>query len=381
MTNSQPDDLAPPQIAITGVGVASAFGRGVQPVLDGVLAGRPAFGPVTRFSAGRCRVQVDAELPGSPVLAAELGAVIDDACAAAGLDAEDRAAAVLLLALHSDGAAARNSLALTVVGDTAAGVAARCGLPRPARIYATACTAGSSAIADAGAMITSGRASLVIVAAGFLVDADSLALFDAGRTLARDGQVRPFSAGRRGLLLGDGVAAVVLEPASAARRRGVPVLARLAGWGRAGDAYHVCQPHPGGAGLARAISAALDRAQVEPAEIGYINANGTGTHYSDSAEAAALHRALGGHAATIPVSSTKSLHGHALEGSALLELVVTVLAMRAGFLPVNAGYLAPDADCDLDLVLGTAREGRPRYALSLNAAFGGASTALLVAAA
>jgi len=381
MTNSQADDLARPEVAITGVGVASAFGRGPGPVLDGVLAGQPAFGPVTRFSAGRCRVRTDAERPGSPLLAAELGAVIDDACATAGLSPADRAAAVFLLALHSDGAAARDPSAATVVGDTAAVAAARCGLPPPARIYATACTAGSSAIADAGAMITSGRAALVIVAAGFLVDADCLALFDAGRTLARDGQVRPFSAGRRGLLLGDGVAAVVLEPAPAARRRGVPELARLAGWGRAGDAYHVCQPHPDGAGLARAIGAALGRAQVGPAQIGYINANGTGTVSSDSSEAAALHRALGSYADAIPVSSTKSLHGHALEASALLELVITVLAVRAGFLPVNAGYLAPDAECELDLVLGTAREGRPRYALSLNAAFGGACTALVVAAA
>jgi 3-oxoacyl-[acyl-carrier-protein] synthase II len=380
MVNPEPRDFRRPEVAITGVGVVSAFGRGAQPVLDGVLAGRPAFGPVSRFSVQHCRVQVAAELPGSPVLAAELGAVIDDACATAGLSPADRAAAVLLLALHSDAGAARNPSAATITGDTATAAAALGGLPRPARIYATACVAGSTAVADAAALIASRRAALVVVAAGFLVDADTLALFDAGRALARDGQVRPFSAGRQGLLLGDGVAAVVLEPVLAAQRRGARELARLAGWGRAGDAYHVCQPHPAGAGLARAIKAALDRAQVEPAEIGYVNANGTGTRYSDSSEAAALHSALGSHAARVPVSSTKSVHGHALEASALLELVVTVLALRAGFLPVNAGFLAPDADCELDLVLST-REERPRYALSLNAAFGGASTALLVAAA
>lgn len=363
------------------MGVTSAFGRGTETLLDGVSSGRPAFGQVSRFDSERCRVKVAAELPGAPVLAAELTAVIDDACDTAGLDHDDRAAAVLLLALHSDPVAARDPAASSVNGATAAEVALRSGLPCPARIYATACVAASTAIADAAAMITSGRAGQVVVAAGYLVEADSFGLFDAGRALAGDGQVRPFSAGRRGMLLGDGAAAVVLEPAAAAHRRGAPVLARLAGWGRAGDAYHVCQPRPDGSGLARAISAALSRARVDGADIGYVNANGSGTAFADASEAAALHRALGGYAGQVPVSSTKSVHGHALEASALLELVVTVLALRAGLLPVNAGFLAPDAACQLDLILGAAREARPRYGLSLNAAFGGANTALLVEAA
>jgi 3-oxoacyl-(acyl-carrier-protein) synthase len=219
-----------------------------------------------------------------------------------------------------------------------------------------------------------------VVAAGYLVDADSFALFDGARVLARDGQVRPFSVGRQGMLLGDAVAAVVLESAATARARGAPPLAWLAGWGRAGDAYHVVQPSPAGSGLARAIGAALRRARIDPADIGYVNANGTGTSYADASEAAALHAALGSHARKVPVSSTKSVHGHALEASALLELVLTVLAVRTGLLPVNAGFLGPDADCELELVLGAAREERCRYALSLNAAFGGASTTLVVAA-
>ena len=114
--------------------------------------------------------------------------------------------------------------------------------------------------------------------------------------------------------------------------------------------------------------------------MGYVNANGTGTPQSDAAEAAALHRAFGECIGGVPVSSTKSVHGHALEASALLELVVTVLALRSGLLPVNAGFLEPDADCELDLVLDTPRAALPRYAMSVNFAFGGANTALLVGA-
>lgn len=373
---------APPdRVVITGMSATSAFGRGTEPLLAGALGGRPAFAPVGRFSVQRRKAKAAAELPGNPVLADELADVITRACDMAALGSPERGSATLLLALHTDAAAARQSGAPSVTGTTAATVAARTGLPQAPRVYATACVAASTAIADAAAMIVSGRAGQVVVAAGYLVDEDSFALFDGGRVLARDGQVRPFSWGRQGLLLGDGVAAVVLESAASASRRGASPLAWLAGWGRAGDAYHVCQPSPDGSGLGLAIGAALRRAGVDPAGVGYVNANGSGTGYADSSEAAALRRALGAHAGDVPVSSTKSVHGHALEASALLEFVLTVLVVRAGRLPVNAGFLAPDQDCRLNLVLGAATEVSCRYALSLNAAFGGASTALLVAAA
>ena len=378
---SRPDEPGAVQIVITGIGVSTAFGRGDGPLLDGLASGQPAFRPAARFDTSGCRATMTAGLPGDPKLGVELAAVIEQACQRAELGAADRIAADFLLALHTDHDAARDPAATDVVGAVPAEISAATGLAYPARIYTTACVAGSTAVADAAALISTGRTARVIVAAGFLVDADSFRLFDAGRTLAVDGQVRPFSSGRKGMLLGDGLAAVVVESAQAARRRGAEVLALLAGWGRAGDAFHVVQPHPAGTGLARAIAAALDRGKVAPAEVGYINANGSGTTFADASEAAAIHRAFEAAADSVCVSSTKSLHGHALEASSLVELVVTVLALRVGLLPVNAGFLAADPACQLDLVLGASRQARPRYALSLNAAFGGASTALLLAAA
>jgi 3-oxoacyl-[acyl-carrier-protein] synthase II len=374
-------DPARPDVVITGLGVTTALGRGGEPLLAAALAGKPAFAEVTRFGTEGRRSRAAATLPGAPALARELTAVLADAAGQAGLSAADRAATPFLLALHSDPAAARDPAAPVITGDTATQVAAAAGLPAPARVYTTACVAATTAVADAAAAITAGRADRLVVAAGFLVDADCFAQFDAGRTLAPDGQVRPFSSGRRGLLLGDGVAAVVLESAASARARGAVPLARLAGWGRAGDAYHVCQPRPDGTGLARAITAALTRAGVSPAEIGYVNASGSGTSYSDPSETAALVLALGPRGGGVAVSSTKSVHGHALEASGLVELAVTVLAQRAGALPVNAGYLAPDPACDLHLVLEPGAPPGPGYALTVNAAFGGANTALLVAAA
>ncbi|OLF19187.1 beta-ketoacyl-[acyl-carrier-protein] synthase family protein [Actinophytocola xanthii] len=356
------------RVGITGLAATSALGRGTQAQLAGALAGAAAFGPVRRFDTGRRRVTAAATLPDASSLADELAEVVSEACA--GLGATERAETPLLLGLHGHPDAGRSPEATTAA--FAGELAQRSGLAGVARVYTCACVSGSTAVADAAARIRSGRSERVVVAAGYLVEPDQFALFDAGRALAADGAARPFSAGRDGLLLGDAVSAVVLEPVAARE-----VLAEVAGWGRAGDAHHVVRPDPDGHGLARAITAALRRGRIRPDEVGYVNANASGAD-GDSAEAVALRRAFG--AARPPVSSTKSVHGHGLEGSGLLELVITVLGLRAGKLPVNVGHLGPDPACDVDLVLDGPRRAASPYAVSVNAAFGGANTALLVRA-
>jgi 3-oxoacyl-[acyl-carrier-protein] synthase II len=373
----------PGSVVITGAAVLSAFGDGDGPLLSAALDGRPAFGPVRRFGVSGRRTGHAATCPGAPVLADELTRMIGQACDQAGLSAAQRAGCPLHLAVHGDPALPR----VPADGRRAHGadafadaVARRGGLSRASRAYTSACVASSTAVADAAAAVARGRADAIVVAAGYLVDADQFAVFDAGQALARDGRVRPFSAGRGGLLLGDAVVAVVVESAAAARARRARPLARLAGWGRAGDAHHVCKPRPDGDGLARAITDALHRAQLRPEHIGYVNAHGSGSQVSDTAECAALHRALGDSAAAVPVSSTKSVHGQALEAGALLELVVTMSALRAGKLPVNAGYLGPDPSCPLSLILDGSADTASEYGLSLTMAFGGANTALLVGA-
>ncbi|MEV0428790.1 beta-ketoacyl synthase N-terminal-like domain-containing protein [Micromonospora sp. NPDC050495] len=371
-------------LRITGVHALSALGRGADALLAGVLAGTPAFTPVRRFDTAGRRVTVAATLPDVGTLADELTDAVDHACRAAGLDRAHRAGAALFLATHGgppslpvpDGPG--NGDTGPQVPALAGHLARRCGLGGPTRVYTTACVSASTAVADAATLIGRGDLDRVVVAAGYLVEPDQYALFDAGRALAADGAVRPFSAGRQGLLLGDGVVAVVLEAARAAAARGAPTLATVAGWGRAGDAYHPCQPDPRGLGLARAVEAALRRAGLPPEAVGYVNANATGTAYSDAAEAAALGRVFGAAAGRLPVSSTKAVHGHALEASGLLELVVTVLALGHGKLPVNAGWLGPDENCPLDVVTHAPRSTSTAHALTLNAAFGGANTALLV---
>jgi 3-oxoacyl-[acyl-carrier-protein] synthase II len=369
-------------VAVTGMAAVTAFGRGTGALCDAVFAGRTAFGPVTRFDVSGRRARSAATLDAPVGLAEELAGVAEEACRSAGLDSPLWDSCPVLLAAHADPALARSpdpARAAAGAAGSAAQLASRCGLGPAIRAYTTGCVAASTAVIDAALMIRSGRAERVLVVAGYLVDADYFAAFDAGRALSPAGSVRAFSRDRDGMLLGDAVAAVLLESAEAAERRGAPQFGLVAGWGRAGDAYHVCQPRPDGAGLARAIGAALGRAGLPVDRIGYVNAHGTGTAQSDAAETAALHRALGGHARQVPVSSTKSAHGHTLEASALLELIITVLALRHGRLPVNASFRERDPDCALNLVLEPA-SADAEYALSVNAAFGGANTALVVRA-
>ncbi|MFC1415656.1 beta-ketoacyl synthase N-terminal-like domain-containing protein [Streptacidiphilus cavernicola] len=373
----------PDDVVVTGAAVLSAFGPGIDPLLSAALDGAPAFGPVTRFDVSGRRVGQAATLPGSPVLADELVRMIDRACDRAGLSAARRGDCPLHLAVHGDPdlpRAAAEDRAAHGADAFGRAVARRGGLSAAVRVYTSACVASSTALADAAATVARGQADRIVVAAGYLVEADQFAVFDAGRALAKDGRVRPFSTGRGGLLLGDGVVAVLVESAAAARLRRAEPLARLSGWGRAGDAYHVVKPRPDGAGLARAITDALHRAGLRPEQVGYVNAHGSGAPLSDTAESAALHRALGGAAAGVPVSSTKSVHGQALEAGALLEVVVTMAALRAGKLPVNAGYLGPDPTCPLNLVLDQAAGSSADHGLSLTTAFGGANTAILVGA-
>jgi 3-oxoacyl-[acyl-carrier-protein] synthase II len=370
----------PGSVVISAVSVLSAFGRGVEPLLSAAIEGRPAFQPVERFDVGGRRAKSAAAASGSPDLAQELLRAVGEVCDEAGLSRAERLDCRLFLAVHGDPSLARTAIAdrLGHGADVFAATIARAGgLSDTARVYTSACVAASTAVADAAALIARGRAKRVVVAAGYLVEPDQFGLFDAGRALAVDGRVRPFSAGRGGLLLGDAVCAIVIEAADVCR---VEPLVRIAGWGRSGDAYHVCQPRPDGTGLARAIAAALHRGSIQPTDIGYVNAHGSGTKQSDVAETAALRFALGDAADKVTVSSTKSIHGQALEAGALLELIVTSAALRAGRLPVNAGFLGPDDDCRLNLVLEPAAATNHEYALSLNVAFGGANTALLVGA-
>jgi 3-oxoacyl-[acyl-carrier-protein] synthase II len=252
--------------------------------------------------------------------------------------------------------------------------------------FCSACASSAIAIGEAARKIRYGEASLM-VAGGVeaLIYPSVLHAWEALRTLAEPDPLsisrscKPFSKNRTGMVLGEGAAFFVLEAWDHAQSRGAEILAELKGFASTSDSVHLTKPSV--AGQAHAMCAALKDANLQPQEIGYINAHGTGTQANDSTEAAAIREVFGTHAATLPVSSTKAVHGHLLGGASALELLITLKSLRDGRVPPTANLDQIDPECVLDHVLVQSRETpNLRYAMSNSFAFGGTSGVLIAAA-
>ena len=176
------------------------------------------------------------------------------------------------------------------------------------------------------------------------------------------------------MILGEGGAMLVLEPLERARARGARIHAEIVGFGMSADAGHITQPTVEGAALA--MRSALRDARIRPEQVGYINAHGTATQVNDPTETAAIRAVFGAHAGRLAVSSTKSMHGHALGAAGALEAVATVLALRNGVLPPTAGFRQADPECDLDIIPNQARKADVEFGISNSFAFGGLNAVL-----
>jgi nodulation protein E len=187
-------------------------------------------------------------------------------------------------------------------------------------------------------------------------------------------QARPFSADRKGMVLGEGAGMLMLEPLERAKARGATILAELVGFGMSADAADLIAPDVGG--MSRAMQGALDDAKMTPRDVQYINAHGTGTTANDETETKALHQVFGAHAERLAISSTKSMVGHALGAAGALEAVATAMAVRDGVAPPTIGYLGRDPACDLDYVPNEARKMNIDVALSNSFAFDGLNAVL-----
>ena len=248
------------------------------------------------------------------------------------------------------------------------------GITGPSFTFSTACSSAGHAIGHAFRMIKHGDAPLAITGGSEAPFSwGLLKSWEAMRVVSPD-ICRPFSKGRTGMVLGEGAAMFVLEPLEAALARGARIHAEIIGFGMSSDATHITQPSQAGASLA--MRGALREAGIVPEEIGYINAHGTGTIANDVSEAAAIRNVFSDHTHRIAVSSTKSLHGHALGAAAALEAAATVLALRDGVLPPTANFLGPDPDCDLNVIANEARVVQVGHALSNSFAFGGMNAVL-----
>ncbi len=242
-----------------------------------------------------------------------------------------------------------------------------------------ACASGTAAIGVAAELIRRGEAELALAGGYDALSEFVFSGFDSLRALSET-RARPFDRRRDGLTLGEGAGFVVLESRESMERKERRPIAWVRGYGSAADAFHMTRPTPTGAGLARAVEAALSEARVSAAEIGFISSHGTATRFNDAMEAAAYQRVFGQRARTIPINSIKGAIGHTLGAAGALEVIMTALVLASGIVPPTAGHDERDPECELDIVAGCARElsERPRFALSVSSAFAGTNAALVL---
>jgi 3-oxoacyl-[acyl-carrier-protein] synthase II len=247
---------------------------------------------------------------------------------------------------------------------------------------ASACATAGHALGEGAELIKRGEAEVVIVGgAEAPVTRIGLAAFGSMRALSRRNDEplrasRPFDADRDGFVLAEAAGMLILESLEHATRRDAQVYAEITGYAATADAYHITAPSEGGEGAARAMRRAIERAGLEPADIGYINAHGTSTPHNDRTETQAIKSVFGDHAP--PVSSTKSMTGHLIGASGAVEAIICIKSILEGCLPPTINYENPDPDCDLDYVPNVARAQRIDAALSNSLGFGGHNTALIV---
>ncbi len=384
-----------------------ALGRTVPEMWAGMVEGRSGIGPITGIPTNRLTASIAAQIPGFepsdhfeprrlPLLdrGAQIAVVAArEAMMQAGLQADPaqahRRAAIVAavigqtsldaayLAFYGEGATRVHPLTVPriMTNGAASHLTMEFKLHGPSYAVASACSSANHAIALAADTIRLGRADVVITGgADASIVPGVFKCWEALRVLSSD-TCRPFSRDRTGLVLGEGAGILVLEDWDHATRRGATILAELAGSGMTADGADLTAPDAGGA--AAAMHAALDDAGLDPSEIGWINAHGTGTRLNDKTESTALHQVF---RRPPPTSSNKSMIGHCLSAGAGLEAVATVMALRTGMAPPTANFRESDPECDLDIIPNTARALPMRAALSNSFAFGGLNAVIAITA-
>lgn len=396
------------RVAVTGIGVISALGLTRDRFWNALAAGRSGIRPMTLVPPGSVRFANAAEVPEYRV---------SDHLGAKDADLLDRFTQFALIAARE--AVADSGIRFdTALGESAAIVTGSClggksteddgfrglyalnqgrfpplAIPKamanagasrislefditgPAYTVSTACSSSNHAIGQAFWMVRSSAAEIAIAGGSEApFSLGHLKAWEAMRVVSPD-TCRPFSRDRRGMILGEGAAMLVLEPLDRAQARGAKIWGEIAGFGMSSDAGHLT--HPSAAGAARAMRAALKDAALDLQQIGYINAHGTGTEINDPTEVAAIREVFG---ARIPlISSTKSMHGHALGAAGALEAAATLLALHHGILPPTANFTEPDPACPIDAIPNVARQTHVQHALSNSLAFGGLNAVLAFA--
>ncbi len=391
------------RVAITGIGIVSPLGRGREATLEALRSGRSGVRRLESIDTTELICRIGGEVPLSAhegafkgydrftrfaLIAAEEAAE-QAGFAGAGYEPE-RVGALIGTGLGGCetldagykriygehlSRVAPMTIAWSMYNAAASAVAARHNARGIAYAVVSACASSAHAIGQAYQAIRSGQADAMLTGgADAPLTYGIIRAWESMRVLGIDNDdppaaCRPFSADRRGLVLAEGAAVLVLESFDLAQRRGAQVLGEIAGFGITSDAGHVTDPSSDGA--ARALRMAIRDAGLTLEDVGYINAHGTATRANDLTETAAVKAVFGERAYAIPISSTKSLHGHAMGASGAIEIASSLLALNAGFLPPTINLTTPDPVCDLDYVANVAREARVGVFLSSSFGFGG----------
>src|SRR6202162_3576093 len=395
------------RVVVTGAGVLSALGHNCGEFWRGLIVGQSGIRPLQAVDRGLLRFQNGAEVQGFDASRyfeekeiglldrfAQFGVVAArQAIAQAGIEWTDElreSTAIItgscvcgqstedegFVNLYRNNIPRVNPLTIprTMENAAASRISLETGVVGPTYTVSTACSSANHAIGQAFWMVRSGAVRMAITGGSEAVfSLGFLKAWEAMRVVSPD-TCRPFSKDRRGLILGEGGAMLVLEPLEVARARGAKIYGEIAGFGMSSDAYHITQPSPDGA--ARALRAALCDAALQPEDIGYINAHGTATHANDATETAAIRKVFGTHTDRLAVSSTKSMHRHTLGAAGAIEAVATLLSLCNGVLPPTANFTEPDPACDLDVIPNQARQMQVECALSNSFAFGGLNAVL-----
>jgi len=404
------------RVVVTGVGMITPLGVGVQESWDGLLAGRSGIRKITHFDASNFPTQIAGEVEGfsaedyieskeikkmdrfihlavaaASISLADSGLKITDENAErvgvtvgsgmGGLHAIEHYHSVLLE--KGPKRITPFFIPMLIVNLAAGQVSIRAGAKGPNSAVATACATGSHSIGDAFKIIQRGDADAMIAGGTeSVITPLGIGGFNAMKALSTrnhepEKASRPFDINRDGFIMGEGAGIVILESLENAMDRGAKIYAELIGYGMTADAYHITSPSPGGEGAARCMKMALKDGGIDPLDVNYINAHGTSTKYGDELETHALKTVFGEHAYNIAVSSTKSMTGHLLGAAGGVEAVITVLSVHNNIVPPTINLDNPDPECDLDYVPHKSREMAVEYGLTNSFGFGGTNACLL----
>jgi len=392
------------RVVVTGLGIVSAPGRNVPEFWESLRAGQSAIRPITQVDCSEMRFKngaevrdfdpsahfderilplldrfaqfalvaareavTDAAIEWTPELRMRSGVITGSGIGGQGTQDES------FRALYLEQRKRYHPFAIPRVMPNAGAshISMEFGATGPSYTFSTACSSSNHAIGHAFWAVRHGLLDLAITGGSETpFSLGNLKAWEAMRVVAAD-TCRPFSKNRQGMIIGEGGAMLVLEVAQA---RGARIYAEICGFGMSADAHHVTQPSADGP--AQAIRAALADGELQPEQFGYVNAHGTGTLTNDPVETQAVRTVFGAHADRLAVSSTKSMHGHALGGAGALEAVATALAIKHGILPPTANFVEPDPQCDLDIIPNEARSAEVECALSNSFAFGGLNAVL-----